>query len=387
VRVLYINHTSVVGGGERSLLELLEQIRDVASVSVACPAGSLVDAARDLGVRVHEIRGTDVSFRLHPVRTPQGLMRMGAAALDVGAILRRSGFDLVHANSTRSGLIAAPLKLVGSPPLVVHVRDCLPGGWTASVTRGTIGAAATLVLANSAYTARSFSPNGSSPRLRIVHNPVDTARFDPSLVDRRRVRSELGLDADEHVIGVIGQITPWKAQDDAIRVLAELRRRGLAVRLVVVGGPTFAAGTERYDNEAFLESLPRLAAQLGVADRVAFLGEREDVPDILAALDLLLVPSREEPFGRIVIEAMSMSVPVIATNVGGPAEVVRDGEDGILLPPRRPATWAAVAFELLSDPGRRAALGRRARSAVEARFTPEQHVTAVLAAYREAMSR
>ena len=131
------------------------------------------------------------------------------------------------------------------------------------------------------------------------------------------------------------------------------------------------AGTERYDNEAFLESLRRLAAQLGVADRVAFLGEREDVPDILAALDLLLVPSWEEPFGRVVIEAMSMSVPVIATNVGGPAEVVRDGEDGILLPPGRPATWAAVAFELLSDPGRARCAGAssplRRRGALHAR--------------------
>ena len=387
MRVLYVNHTSVVGGGERSLLELVERVRDFASVTVACPAGALAHSVRSLGLTVHEIRGTDVSFRLHPVRTPRGLVRMGAATLDLRTALRRSDFDLVHANSTRSGLIAAPLKLVGSPPLVVHVRDCMPRGWTASATRRTIGAAAALVLANSAYTARSFSPNGSGPRLRVVHNPVDTARFDPSRADGRRVRSELGLEPDEAVIGVIGQITPWKAQDDAIRVLAEVRRRGLGVRLLVVGGAQFVGGSQRYDNDAFLESLHRLAAQLGVADRVVFLGEREDVPDILGAIDLLLVPSWEEPFGHIVVKAMSTAVPVIATSVGGPAEVIHDGEDGILMPPRRPAAWDEVAFELLSDSERRAALGRRARSTVEGHFTIDQHVAAVLAAYREAIAK
>jgi glycosyltransferase involved in cell wall biosynthesis len=340
-----------------------------------------------LGSKVHEIRSTDVSFRLHPVRTPQGLAHLGAAAFDVGTVLRRGKFDLVHANSTRSGLIAAPLKLFGSTPLVVHIRDCLPPGLPAALTRGAIGAAATVVLANSEYTARTFAPNGRRELLRVVHNSVDSARFDPARVDRRRMRSELGIGADEAVIGVVGQITPWKAQDDAVRVLADVRRRGLDARLLVVGRPQFVGGAERYDNRAFLDSLRRLAAELGISDSVLFLGQREDLPEILGALDLLLVPSWEEPFGRVVVEAMSMAVPVITTAVGGPAEIVRDGHDGVLLPPRRPSAWADVAFGLLADPERRLALGRNGRATVAARFTPERHVAAVLAVYREAMSR
>ena len=394
MRVLYVNHTSVVGGGERSLIELLEGIREAVSVEVACPAGPLAHAIRRLGLQVHEIRGTNVSFRLHPTQTPHGLAQMGAAAVGVRAALRQGSFDLVHANSTRSGLIAAPLTMLGSPPLVVHVRDCLPRGRVSSLTRRTLGARATLVLASSEYTAKSFASNGTRfaangalPPLRIIHNPVDVRRFDPSRVDRRSVRLRLGIEPGEPVIGVVGQITPWKAQDDAIRTLAELHRRGVDARLLVVGRAKFVSGTERHDNEAFLEFLHRLTAELGLTDRVRFLGERDDVPEILGALDLLLLPSWEEPFGRVVVEAMAMAVPVIATSVGGPSEILRDGDDGILLPPRHPARWGEAAFGLLSDPALRATLGRRARATVQARFTPERHVEAVLAAYREAMGQ
>jgi glycosyltransferase involved in cell wall biosynthesis len=386
MRVLYVNHTSVVGGGERSLLDLLEGVRETASVEVACPAGPLADAARKLGVPVNEIRETDVSFRLHPLRTPRGVIQMGAAALDVRAALRRGRFDLVHANSTRSGLIAAPLTLVDSPPVVVHVRDSLPTGRAPEAARKVLAATATLLLANSEYTASRFASNDARASIRVIHNPVDVGRFDPSRVDRGRARKRLGLRPDDAVIGVVGQITPWKGQDDAIRALAEVHRRGLGARLLVVGRPQFVSGAERYDNEAFLDSLHRLTAELGLAGSVHFLGHHDDMPEILGALDLLLVPSWEEPFGRVVVESMAMQVPVIATDIGGPAEILTDGDDGVLLPPRRPTRWGEVAFELLSGPDRRATLGRRARATVEARFTPERQLEAVLAAYREALS-
>ena len=386
MRVLYVNHTSVVGGGERSLIDLLECVREVASAEVACPPGPLADAVRRLRLNVREIRGTDVSFRLHPVQTPSGLARMGAASVEVGVVLRGRSFDVVHANSTRSGLIAAPGAVLGSTPLVVHVRDALPPGPLAAITSAVIGTAASVVLANSEYTARSFTRNGGRERVRVVHNQVDSLRFDPARVDRSRTRSELGIADEETVIGIVGQITPWKAQDDAVRILADVRRRGVEARLLVVGRPQFVGGAERYDNSRFLDAVRRLVTELGVADSVLFLGERQDVREILAALDVLIVPSWEEPFGRVVLEAMSMGVPVIATNVGGPAEIVRDGEDGILLPPRRPSQWGEAVSALLSDPERRSVIGRRARATVEGRFNPERHLAGVLGVYREAIS-
>jgi glycosyltransferase involved in cell wall biosynthesis len=385
VRVLYVNHTATIGGGERSLLELLAGLPDDVSPALACPSGDLADAARRLEVEVVAIPEALLSFRIDPLQTSRGLVELARAATAVRRTAKRMRADVIHANSVRAGLITAPLARLGGPPVVVHVRDCLPDGAAGRLTRQAIVAGAALVLANSEYTAANFAPNGSRAAIRTIHNSVDLAAFDPERIDRVGARSRLGLGEDVSALGVIAQISPWKAQDDAIRALAALRRGGLDGHLLIVGSPKFARGTETFDNLAFERSLHALVEELDLTGAVDFLGERQDVPEILRALDLVLVPSWQEPFGRSVIEAMAMGTPVIATSVGGPAEIVSDGIDGMLLPPRQPERWAEAAGALLDDPDRLRALGAAGRRTAVDRFGRESHVRAVLAAYREAI--
>jgi L-malate glycosyltransferase len=386
VRVLYVNHTATVGGGERSLLDLLSALPEEVSPALACPDGDLALAASRLGVPTTPIPEAAPSFRLDPVQTAGGLIRLGRAAVAFRRVARRAQVDLIHANSVRAGLIAAPPLRLAAAPVVVHIRDCLPQGRAAQLTRRAIGSGAAIVLANSEYTAASFVLNRAHPPVRTVYNPVDTSVFDPMRIDRGEARAGLGLAWDEPTLGVIAQITPWKAQDDAIRALAALRRGGRDARLLIVGSAKFARGTEAFDNVDFERSLHALADELGLGDAVNFLGERGEVAEILRALDLLLVPSWEEPFGRSVIEAMAMETPVIATSVGGPAEIVSDGVDGLLLPPRQPERWAKAARELLDAPARLRAMGEAGRRTALSRFGRETHVQAVLAAYREVLS-
>ena len=137
-------------------------------------------------------------------------------------------------------------------------------------------------------------------------------------------------------------------------MVAALRERFPEVRLLLVGAAKFVSGATRYDNVAYTAELEALVSELGLADAVVFTGERQDVPEVLRAIDVLLVPSWEEPFGRTVVEAMAMEVPVLATSEGGPAESLREGVDGHLLPPRDPAAWVEPAARLLSDPALRA---------------------------------
>jgi glycosyltransferase involved in cell wall biosynthesis len=157
------------------------------------------------------------------------------------------------------------------------------------------------------------------------------------------------------------------------------------VCLLLVGSPKFTGSATRYDHLAFARRVRSLISSLGVEEEVRLLGEREDVPDVLRAADIALVPSWEEPFGMSVIEAMAMELPVLATSVGGPREVITHGKDGILLPPREPAAWAAEAIRLLGQTELRASIGRAARKRVVGQMDVARYVERVLAGYAQSL--
>jgi glycosyltransferase involved in cell wall biosynthesis len=250
-----------------------------------------------------------------------------------------------------------------------------------------IGSTATTVVANSEYTARWARTIAPNTHAEVVYNGVDLSRFDPARIDRAAARASIGVSEPATLLlGVVAQLSPWKGQDTAIETLAGLLEQGVDARLALIGTARFVASSTRFDNQAYVRRLRALADERGVADSVLWLGEREDVAELIAALDLLLLPSWEEPFGRAVIEAMALEVPVLATLLGGPSEILAGG-GGILLPPRVPADWVRAAGELAADPARRMSLGRRGRERVERDFTLARHVESVLEVYRRVLRR
>lgn len=383
MRVLYVDHTATVSGAQHALLDTLAALPADVEAHVLCPEGDLAERVRALGVPCHLFTGTQGSLRGHPVQTPLAVTHAMASAVRLARLGRSLRADVVHANSLRAGLIAAAARPVGLAPIVLHVHDRLPPGRASRAVLAVLRRAARIVLAISRYTAEDFAD--VADRVRIVHNPIDVERFVPRPGSRAAVRSALGVGEDTPLAGVAAQITPWKGQDDAIRAVALARAASHPdLELLVVGEPKFVARATRYDNLAYLRSLHELAAALGIHDAVHFLGQREDVDELVAALDVLLAPSWEEPLGRTVLEAMAAGTAVIATNVGGPAEVITDGADGRLLPPRSPDAWGRAVGELLGDAGARAAMGERARQTVATSFARERYVERLVAIYREA---
>jgi glycosyltransferase involved in cell wall biosynthesis len=387
VNVLYVNHTEVVSGAERSLLSLLGGLPAEVAALVASPRGRLSEAVERLGVPTTAITGTAGSLRLHPLHTPRALAELSLAGVQVRRAAARHRADVVHANSIRAGIVLALAGPMRAAKLV-HVRDCLPPGVVSTATLRLIAATATTVIANSRYTAEAVRGVAPGARLEVLYNPVDLERFDPARIDRERARAALGAAGERDLLlGVVGQLSPWKGQDTAIEALRLVCEHGVDAHLLLIGSAKFVARATRFDNKSYLAHLHALVDAAGLRDRVSWLGEREDVPELMRALDVLLLPSWEEPFGRSVIEAMALGVPVLATNVGGPPEIIEDGREGYLLPPRDPQAWAQALRRIAQRPDRGLELGRAGRGRVEREFTVQRHVAQTLTAYECAIAR
>lgn len=385
MKVLFVNQTGEMSGAEHSLLTLLSALPGHVSPTVACPAGRLSDAVSDLNIPVRIIGGTEVSFRLHPVHTSRGLAEIARAGRAVSRLARELDVDVVHANSTRAGLIAGWGARQGASPRVVQIRDWVPEGRMSRTTLSVLAARVRALMPNSRYIAAQLPARTGNALIRVVPNAVDGERFDPSRADPMKSRARLGLARDDEVLAVVGQFTPWKGQDDAVRVLGHLASRRPRLRLLLVGSAKFNAPRTRFDNVTYERELRALVRSLGLEDRVTFLGERRDVPEVMRAVDVLLVPSWREAFGRVVVEAMAMTVPVVASNVGGPAEILRGGTDGLLATPRDPPTWARKVETLLDDVGLRGAMGASARERALSCFAPRRMADAVLDVYRQVL--
>jgi glycosyltransferase involved in cell wall biosynthesis len=372
VKVLYVNHTATIAGGELSLLGVLETLPAAVDAVLATPLGPLADRASVRTVEVPPVEATFSGGVLGGVRS------IATAARALRRVTAAERPDIVHANSVRAGLVASVARL--HPPLVVSVRDCLPSSRVSRATRRLIHRRAALVIANSQYTAAAFPGRASTI---VIYPGVDlgpyAAEVQPSIA---RAREDLGLDGVGPVLGVIGQLTPWKGQDDAIRILAALRERLPGAVLLIVGEAKFLRAT--WDNRAYERRLRELSGELGLDDAVRFLGDRQDVPRVMRALDLLLVPSWEEPFGRTVVEGLAAGVPVAATAIGGPAETLA-GVESALLPPRQPTSWIEPVENLLGVDARAPAADARRREAA-AQFSAERQTLRLVAAYEAVVS-
>lgn len=381
MRILFVTHTGSWSGAESILMSLIENLRGEHDVAIACPSRGAVAERMDLaGVRRFSIPAAEMSFRPDPIATPHGVVSFAGAAVALATAVRRFRPDVIHAGTVRAGLITAFAARLGGPPVVVHVHDQLPSSRLGVLIRRVIARSAQEVVAVSQHTAQDFNYGLRRPVAVPIYNGIDHARFDPERVALSPVRVELGIAPDALLLGAMGQITPWKGQDTAIRALAQLSADGWDAHLLIVGRVLFTGRRVAFDNPAFLRELHRLTAELGLTDRVHFLGFRDDAPGLLAALDLLLLPSWDEPFALVVLEALAMGTPAVVGEIGGAPEVIGPGRVGRCVPPRRPELWARAIAELADDPNLLRDMRIRA-PAVAARFRDDLQAQEIAAVY------
>ncbi|MEO7912860.1 MAG: glycosyltransferase family 4 protein [Roseiflexaceae bacterium] len=366
-RILYVQLAPDLYGSSRALLHVLAALdRARYTPLVALPGpGPLVDQLRKLDIdpiitpHIRVLMGQVTrSWRI----VPFGLSLM-PAALGMRRVIQHNAANLVHSNTwtTLSGSLGARLAGV---PHVWHIREILPnfGGLKPALVGLTLRGAARLLCISDAVAAQ-FAGYGSAERVQVVYDGLPLPAASLSTSAREALRRSYGVAPGERLIGLVGRLHPQKGQDEFLRAVALLDPRLRAnCRCLVIGGSQ--PGYEQFGVE-----LEQLARQLQIADRVRFLGFQAETQPIIAALDALVLPAtRPEGLGGVLLEAMAVGVPVIATRLGGPVEIIDDRISGLLIAPRQPAQLARALTELLDDAPLRHSIGDAGRLVVEQRF-------------------
>ena len=375
-RVVFLDHVARLSGGEIALVRLLPALEGAVDAHVVLAEnGPLVGRLEEVGAtvevlpldpEVRDLRRSEVTVTgLGPGSAPA----MARYVWTLSRRLRALRPDLVHTNSLKSALYGGTAGRLARVPVLWHVRDRIAPDYLPPAAVRLVHAAAWAlprgIVTNSTATLETL------PRMRkaqVLYNPVV-----PDVIPRQRTETSAGGGGLR--VGLLGRLAPWKGQHVFLEAFARAFPTGDAVARVI-GSPMF--GEERY-----AEQLREQAEWLGVADRVEWLGFREDVFSELAELDILVhCSTTPEPFGQVVVEGMAAGLPVIASAAGGPAEIIRDGVDGVLVPPSDVDALARQLTALAADPALRRRLGESA-TVSSRRFSPEAARTHVLEVYRQ----
>ena len=215
----------------------------------------------------------------------------------------------------------------------------------------------------------------ASDKIEVFHSGMDFSGFEKRGVDIVKSRSEFGIGAGDYVVGMIGRLEGIKGFeyfiDSAKIVLSSIPN----TRFLIVGDGSLRS------------SLEERSRHLGIEDKVIFTGWREDIPQIISVLDVLVLASLNEAVGRVLLEAGVAGKPAVATAVGGIPEIVKDGETGILVPPKDPERIAAAVTGPLKDARKRYAMGRAAKEWIKSNFNAEKMVSEIGNIYKELAKR
>lgn len=374
-KVLFFDNVPILGGAEQSLLDILRGLDRTAfePIVLLTSPGPLAERAQSLGIPVDYVRipaailkRKRYNINLFSVRTLWDAFRLLPVILRVALVIRRERIDVVHTNTLKTHLIGGLAGRLCGRRVVWHFRDILVRDslrlWMVRLSYGL----SDRVIAISGAVRDQFGPGYPGSRINVIHNSIDgkELRSVAAASDGRSIRREFGLPVNARLVGMVGQIARWKGQEYFIRAAAALARRYPGVYFLIVGDVLFEEWEYKFQ-------MLELVKQLGLERRAIFTGQRSDVYGVLRELSVMTHCSIEpEPFGRVLIEAMALRVPVVATGGGAVDEIIRHGENGLIVPPRDEAALAAAVSAVLDGTVPAGALTERALTAVRERFSP-----------------
>jgi glycosyltransferase involved in cell wall biosynthesis len=392
ISVLFLQAQEGFGADAAVHADIIRNLdREKFAVHIACTSGDGARVPDSLSI-LQKIPNTSLRVtRFAPSLGKRDLgslwraTRAGVALSADFAALRkymaREHIRIVHSTERpRDAVYNIALSRLTGARSVVHVHVKWSEQYSAPAKWGVRRADA--VFSISRYVTETLIQMGKPPAaIHTVLNGIETAKWDPS-IDGGALRRELGVSSEALVLASVSRLFSWKGQRELVRAFALVCAVLPNVRLLIVG-----ADAGEVEAGSFTAELKALASSLGVRDNVIFTGPRSDVPEIMAACDLFTMPSFEEPFGLVFLEAMAMRRPVIAVDNGGTPEVVEHGRTGLLSRPWDIPGLAANILTLLRDPELRARMGEQGRARVLELFTAQRMARDAGEAYERVLGR
>ena len=335
IRLMNVVPTLLCGGTETQFMTLARSLDDRFDVRFACLRrwGPFVDELSERGIPLDE-------YPVTTFRSVTALRQQARFARDV----RRQEIDIVHTYSFYGNVFAVPPGRLAAPVVVASVRD--RGLYLSPMqlrVQRYVCRLADRVLVNAEAVKQWLVSDGfPAARITVIPNGVDLRRFSTTQ-NPAELRRSLGLPEHAPLVAVVSRLHRLKGIEDFLDAARTVAAKHPSVYFLVVGQPS------PVDNHAYLEELMARAQQLGIGERVIFTGLRSDVPALLSAVNVSVMPSLNEALSNVLLESMAAGAPVVATDVGGTTEALRDGANGLLIPPSNPAAMAAAIDRLLTN--------------------------------------
>jgi glycosyltransferase involved in cell wall biosynthesis len=389
ITILYISHSAELYGAEQCLLLLLSSLdkRRFSPIVVLPKDGPLKQKLDDLSIPVEIVptmrawlnrRGKVWRFLLIIATLPFIVL----SVLRLRKLIATQQVDLVHTNSlvVVDGALAARLSKI---PHVWHAREILLPATSHKFFLGHRAAISIIkrlsdrVIAVSEAIYHNFQNSGADHRLELVYDGVEVTH--PPDDARHQIRQTLGIADDIPLVGEIAQIQPVKAYEDLVAAAA-------IVRQAIPNAAFIGIGDSSKSNFSYKQRVIDLIKEHNLQDSFKLIGFRDDILQVLSALDLLALPSHYEPFGRVLIEAMAAGKPTVGTQVGGIPDIIEDGVTGLLVPPGSPDALAKAITTILEDPIKARQMGDAGQRRVQAHFNLKSYAR-IEKIYEELSSR
>lgn len=361
MKILFLDQSGKPGGAELCLIDIAKPYRD------SCLVGLFVDGDFRQLLEQQQIPVEVLATEAIKVRKEssfiQSLSSITALLPLIAKVVQKARqYDLIYANTQKALVVGALASFLSRRPLVYHLHDILSTDHFSStnlkIAVTLANRFASLVIANSQASQAAFlAAGGRSDIIDVVYNG-----FEPEVYQSDRTNSQLKtqLELDgQFIVGHFSRLSPWKGQHILIEALTYCPQN---VTAILVGDALFG-------EQEYVEQLHKQVAELGLEDRVKFLGFRSDIPQLMAICDLVAHTSiAPEPFGRVIVEAMLSGTPIVAAQSGGAIELIEPGINGFLVPPNQPQQLAEVINTCHNQPESTIAIAQSAYEMASRRF-------------------